>query len=45
MENICITFEKVDNVTPNETKKVKISPGYEHTNVHVIFDIKIYDDN
>ena len=38
---IHIEFEKLDGVTPNETRKGKIRSGYEHINVHMIFDIKM----
>ena len=39
--NVCIAFEKLDGLTPNEMRKGKIKPGYEHINVHMIFDIKM----
>ena len=41
MENVCIELDKLDKVTPNETRKVKIRPGYEHVNVHMIFGINM----
>ena len=41
MTNICIEFEKLDGDTPDEMRKEKIKPGYEHVNMHMIFDIKI----
>ena len=41
MANVRIAFDKLDNVTPNEMRKRKIRPGYEHVNVHMIFDIKV----
>ena len=28
-------------VTPDETRKRNIKPGYEHVNVHMVFDIKM----
>ena len=34
-------IEKLDGVTPDKTRKGKIRPGYEHGNVHMIFDIKM----
>ena len=39
--NVCIAFEKLDGLTPNEMRKGKIKPGYEHINVHMIFDINM----
>ena len=41
MTNIRIVFEKLDSVTPDEMRKGKIKPVYEHVNVHMIFDIKM----
>ena len=41
MTNTGISFEKLDGVTPDEMRKVNINPGYEHVNVHVIFDINM----
>ena len=41
MTNVCIAFEKLDGVTPDEMIKGKIKPGYEHFNVHIISDIKM----
>ena len=41
MENFRISFEKLGDVTPNDTKKRKIRPGYENVNVHMIFDINM----
>ena len=41
MTNIRIAFEKLDGVTPDEMRKGKIKPGYEHINVHMIFDINM----
>ena len=41
MTNIIITFEKLDGVTLDETRKGNIKPGYEHVNVHMMFDIKM----
>ena len=37
-----IAFEKLDNITPDDMWKDYIKPGYEHVNVHMIFDIKMY---
>ena len=36
-----MSFEKLDSVTTDETRKGNIKPGYEHVNVHMIFDIKM----
>ena len=41
MTNVCIAFEKLDGVAPDGTRKGNIKPGYEHINVHIIFDIKM----
>ena len=41
MANAQVKFEKIGGVTPNETRKGKIRPGYENINVHMIFDIKV----
>ena len=41
MRNVHIEFEKLDSVAPDETRKGKIKPGYEHVNVHMIFNIKM----
>ena len=41
MTNFRISFERLDGVTPDEMRKGKIKPGYEHVNEHIIFDIKM----
>ena len=41
MTNVCIEFEKIDGVIPYDMKKRNICPGYEHINVHMIFDINM----
>ena len=41
MTNARIEFENIDGVTRGEMRKGKIKPGYEHVNVHMIFDIKM----
>ena len=41
MTNIIITFDKLDGVTLDETRKGNIKPGYEHVNLHMIFDINM----
>ena len=41
MTNICISFEKLEGVTPDEIIKGKIKPGYENVNLHMIFDLRI----
>ena len=41
MTNVSIAFEKLYGVTPDEIRKGKINPGYEHINVHMIFDINM----
>ena len=42
MTNVCIEFEKLDGVGLDEMRKGRINPGYEHVNVHMLFDIKMY---
>ena len=42
MANFRIPFEKLDKVTPDEIRKGTFGPGYEHVNVHMIFDVNIY---
>ena len=42
MMNFRIAFEKLDVIKPDEMRKGKINPGYEHVNMHMIFDIKMY---
>ena len=41
MTNVCIAFENIDGVTPDEIRKGKIHPVYENVNVHMIFDINM----
>ena len=41
MTNICIEFNNLDGIRLDEMSKGKINPGYEHINVHMIFDIKM----
>ena len=41
MANVCIAFEELDSVTPDEMRKGKIRPGYGHVNLHMIFDINM----
>ena len=41
MEKVHIEFVKLDGVTPNDRRKGKIRPEYEHIKVHMIFDIKM----
>ena len=41
MENVCIEFEDPGGVSPDDTRKGKIRPGYEHVNVHMIFEINM----
>ena len=41
MTNVRIAFEKFEGVTPDDMMKGKITSGYEHANVHIIFDIKM----
>ena len=41
MTNVGITFDNLDGVTPGDMRKGEINPGYEHVNVHIIFDIKM----
>ena len=39
--NVHIAFEKIDGVTPDEMSKEKIKHGYEHVNMHMLFDISM----
>ena len=41
MANVYIYFDKLDGVTPDDTRKGKIWSGYEHVNVHMIFVINM----
>ena len=41
MANLRISFEDLDVVKPNETRKLKVRPGYDHFNAHIIFYIKM----
>ena len=41
MKNSRISFENLDGVTPDEMRKGKIKPGYDHVNVYMIFDINM----
>ena len=41
MPNVRIAFETIDSVTPDDTRKGEIKPGYENVGVHMIFDINI----
>ena len=41
MENFYIEFDKIYSVTPDDTRKGKIRPGYKHINVHMIFNINM----
>ena len=41
MKNVRITFEKIDDVTTDEMRKVNIKSGYKHVNVHMIFCINM----
>ena len=41
MMNVRIAFENLDGVTPDKMRKGKIKPGYEHVNLHMIFDINM----
>ena len=41
MANVRIAFDKIEGVTPDEVGKVRTRPGYEHINMHIIFDIKM----
>ena len=42
MTNVCITFVKLDGIASDDMSKGKIKTGYEHFNVHMIFDINMY---
>ena len=41
MANVCVTFDNIDGVTSDDTKKRKVRPGYDHVNVHMIFYINM----
>ena len=41
MMNVHISFKKLDGVTPDDMRKGNIKPGYDHLNVHMIFNIKM----
>ena len=41
MANVPISFEKIDGITTDDMRKIKISPGCDHANVHMIFDINM----
>ena len=42
MTNVRISFDKIAGITLDEMRKGKIKHGYEHINVHMIFDINMY---
>ena len=39
MKKVSIEFEKLSGVITDEMRKGNIKPGYEHVNVHMVFDI------
>ena len=41
MTNVCIAFEKIYRVTPDETRKGNIKSVYEYVNMNMMFYIKI----
>ena len=41
MTELHILFERLDSVTPDEMREGWIKPGYDHVNVHMIFDTKM----
>ena len=41
MKKVRIAFEKLDGVIHDDMRKEKIKPGYDHVNVHMIFDINM----
>ena len=41
MANVHIEFETLEGVTPDDMRKGNIRPGYNHVNVHMIFEIKM----
>ena len=41
MVNVHIEFEKLDGVTPDKMRKVKVRPVYERVNSHMRFDINM----
>ena len=44
MANASIAFKKLDGVLPEQMRKVKVRPGYEHIDVHIIFYIHMDGD-
>ena len=42
MTNVRILFEKLQGFTPDEMRKGNIKFGYEHVNMHMVFDINMY---
>ena len=41
MTDVRIVFDNIDGITTYDKSKVKIKPGYEHVNLHMIFDINM----
>ena len=41
MTNICIVFDNLDGVMPDEMRKGNIKTGSEHVNVNMIFYINM----
>ena len=39
--NVYIEFDNIDDITPDDTRKWNIKPGYERFNVHMILDINM----
>ena len=42
MANVRISFKRIDNVTPDEIKKIEVRYVYENVDIHMIYDINIY---
>jgi len=41
MKNVRIAFEKLDNVSKEQTRTGKVKPGFTYCSTHMIFDIKM----
>ena len=41
MENVCISFENIGGLTPDDISKVKVRHVYDHINTHMILDINM----
>ena len=41
VKNVRIVFEKLDNISVEQTKTGKVKPGFSYCGTHIIFDIKM----